>query len=945
MKFHLKLLVILFFISNASEINSQEKKNNKNSPTHKPSAVKLTEVSWHDMGCYKIEMEMGTVYFEKDNGVSGFKSFIDTEGNDWVASYLEPGPNGDFRGFPNSVGNFGHAGRDSGSTTTIVNGITEGDQVILESTNGKFTFQYWFFADRVAIKVLKSEGEYNFLLECVAGGTADAEDYFVTADGKKHIPTNDGEFDDFTPEWFYLGDAKSKNVLFLAKTPEDDAPNENHRQIRPNGQHNMDLYSFGRTGKEEKYQVRGMSGNEHICIIGFAPVTTSHNEIAAMVEGFLSDPFKSRVKPIKIWTSAILNKKKEWYGSDEALAIAKNVIQYQSTQGGFPKSTDLARAPLTPGDIPPEGRGRANSIDNDATSVPMEFLAKVISATGDEKLKASFARGLDYLFAAQYPNGGWPQFWPLRGDEYYSRITYNDAAMIQVMNLLSGVVNGKPPYNFVDANRKAKATIAIERGLDCILKTQVKQNGKLTAWCAQYDEKTLQPAWARKYEPPSLSGGETVGIIEYLMSIENPTPEIINAVNAAVTWLRDVAIKGVQLNKVRNPDGRMERILVKDPKAPLLWARFYELNTNRPIYLDRDSVFHYDFSEVGYERRSGYDYHGFWATDLLEKEYPIWIAKYGKINASKTKKKEKTKTKKLDKVIKEKVKTEIIEAENGKFSGIIDRHSCWHHVMLTDAPHSTHSGRGVVDTKNEIGSYIEVNYTAAWTGLHRITVRYTHIKEDPRPGELLINGIRVGTLAMPQTEALPAWKTQSMEVNLQAGLNIIKLEALNEGGLPNMDYIKVAEIRDIAEGSLPNIHILEAEDGNFTGKEDHHSCWNFIAQIPAEHSGFTGEGYVDTHNEVGSFIEVQYNAPNTGKYELGIRYVHGKTDVRPAEIQVNGIISNPSLAFLPTNAWTAWTTITTPIDLKKGNNTIRFSAISIEGLANIDHFAFTPSIQ
>lgn len=156
---------------------------------------------------------------------------------------LPPSPNGDFRGFPNSIGNFGHAGRNSGSKTTIVNGKKEGDFVILESSNNKFTFRYWFFADRVAVQVLKSEGEYCFLLEGVAGGKADAEDYFVTADGNKHIPR--GRFEDLTPEWFYLGDPKVKSVLFMAKTPEDDAPNENHRQVR-NGQLNMDLYSFGR---------------------------------------------------------------------------------------------------------------------------------------------------------------------------------------------------------------------------------------------------------------------------------------------------------------------------------------------------------------------------------------------------------------------------------------------------------------------------------------------------------------------------------------------------------------------------------------------------------------------------------------------------------------------------------------------------------------------------
>lgn len=251
--------------------------------------VRLSEVTWGGVGCYKIEMPMGTVYFEKDHGVSGFKSFIDPAGNDWIASYMPPGPNGDFRGFPNSVGNFGHAGRDSGSTTTVVGGRTEGDHVVLESSNADFTFQYWFFPDRVAIKVLRSKGDYCFLLETVAGGTADADDYFVAADGVKRIPS--GEFQDFTPEWFYLGDPKAKHVLFLAKTPDDAAPNENHRQIRPNGMHNMDLYSFGRAGREQKYEIRGMSGTGHVCVIGFLDAALPHAEIAARMTRTLADPF------------------------------------------------------------------------------------------------------------------------------------------------------------------------------------------------------------------------------------------------------------------------------------------------------------------------------------------------------------------------------------------------------------------------------------------------------------------------------------------------------------------------------------------------------------------------------------------------------------------------------------------------------------------------------
>ena len=82
------------------------------------------------------------------------------------------------------------------------------------------------------------------------------------------------------------------------------------------------------------------------------------------------------------------------------------------------------------------------------------------------------------------------------------------------------------------------------------------------------------------------------------------------------------------MERIKRDDGRTEPVLVEDPSAPLLWARFYELGTNRPLYLDRDSVFRYEFSEIGYERRSGYSYHGTWANKLLEREYPKWRAKW-----------------------------------------------------------------------------------------------------------------------------------------------------------------------------------------------------------------------------------------------------------------------------------------------------------------------------
>lgn len=323
------------------------------------------------------------------------------------------------------------------------------------------------------------------------------------------------------------------------------------------------------------------------------------------------------------WSDDILRQQPAWYATAEARAIADSVVLYQSPQGGWPKNTDLAAPPQSPTDRLAPDDDRANTIDNGATTTPMRFLALLVQATNEPKYRRAFERGMDYLLAAQYPNGGWPQYFPLR-EGYYSRITYNDHAMVNVLTLLRDAAAGRSPYGFVDAPRRARARDAVARGVDVILRTQVTQGGRLTAWCAQHDEKTLAPAWARTYEPPSLSGNESVGIVRFLMEIDRPTPEIVAAVEGAVAWLQTVVIKGVRLERVRGAGGRMDRRLVADSSAPPLWARFYELGTNRPLYLDRDSVFRYDFAEIGYERRSGYEYLGTWPASLLDRDYPRW---------------------------------------------------------------------------------------------------------------------------------------------------------------------------------------------------------------------------------------------------------------------------------------------------------------------------------
>jgi len=231
-----------------------------------------------------------------------------------------------------------------------------------------------------------------------------------------------------------------------------------------------------------------------------------------------------------------------------------------------------------------------------------------------------------YVLAWQNDNGGWPQFYPLR-DGYYSHITFNDDAMIGVMRLLGEVGDATAPFSFVDRERRERARRAVARGLAVILETQIEVDGTLTAWCAQYDEQTLGCAPARSYELASLSGSESVGIVRYLMSIDDPGPDVIRTVVSAAAWFDRVKLEDIRL--VRKTDPTLARgfdlVVGFDPMSTTpMWARFYEIGTNRPLFVDRDGTQHDAFSEIEYERRVGYSWLGSWAAGLLATEYPAW---------------------------------------------------------------------------------------------------------------------------------------------------------------------------------------------------------------------------------------------------------------------------------------------------------------------------------
>lgn len=322
-----------------------------------------------------------------------------------------------------------------------------------------------------------------------------------------------------------------------------------------------------------------------------------------------------------------------WYGSEAAKLVAENVLLTQKDIGGWAKNKPYHHV-LTEeekADFINDKSEVGATFDNGATITELKFLAKVYANFHDARYKQAFERGLNYIFAAQYENGGWPQFYPVREGSsvaYSGHITYNDDAMVNVMQFLDDIIKDKKLYAPLQISEatKAKAQIAFDKGVSCILKTQIIVGGKPTVWCAQHNEHTLAPANARKYELASFSGSESVHIAELLMRIDNPSKEVIAAVDGAVTWFEKHKVTGIKLARETDKDGRKNLVVVKDKNAAPLWARFYDLKTGKPFFCDRDGIKRNTLAEIGYERRNGYGWYTDAPAELLAK-YPTWKQK------------------------------------------------------------------------------------------------------------------------------------------------------------------------------------------------------------------------------------------------------------------------------------------------------------------------------
>lgn len=323
------------------------------------------------------------------------------------------------------------------------------------------------------------------------------------------------------------------------------------------------------------------------------------------------------------------------YAPAQVAEIVGNILLFQRENGGWPKDYDML-AVLNDEQrdkLRATHKHRDTSFDNYNIHSQVAYLAEAQAANGNSEWRDACQRGLDFMLSAELPGGAFPQSFP-NPKGYSALITFNDGVTIGVLNVLRDIMDGEPQWSWLDDERRAKARAAVERGVSVILKCQIRVGDELTGWCQQHDPVTFAAEPARTFELASNCPQETTAIMRFLMRDDSPTPDVVKAINAAARWLQKVQLSGIVVKRVPAPVEEFLRhradfdsVVVADESAPPLWARHYEIGTDRPVFAGRDAVKRYALAEIERERRTGTPWYGNWPRRMLEREYPRWQAR------------------------------------------------------------------------------------------------------------------------------------------------------------------------------------------------------------------------------------------------------------------------------------------------------------------------------
>lgn len=318
-------------------------------------------------------------------------------------------------------------------------------------------------------------------------------------------------------------------------------------------------------------------------------------------DGKMSDSFYAAVPVMKTESVPSYETSSKGYGMrydallegtlDVTTSVADLIVALQNEDGGFqvlPDNYEMSQKETGLGSMKD-----VSSVYNGATTSELKYLAKYITANKpeDSKYQDAFVKGIKYLLTTQRDNGGWSMN-PGSGSGFNANIEVGNKAMTEVLTLLSDIaILNNQDYVFA---RKAmnvdEIKSAVEKGNDFIVKSQISNNNKKSGWATQYD-KSGNVTMGHTYERESVSSYTTKDVIDYLMTIHNPSQDIKDAVESAYSWLKDVKIADKEQKVVKDTsmNNGFDVYLVDGSGT---WASNYVYDkandSYRPLYSDVD---------------------------------------------------------------------------------------------------------------------------------------------------------------------------------------------------------------------------------------------------------------------------------------------------------------------------------------------------------------------
>lgn len=273
---------------------------------------------------------------------------------------------------------------------------------------------------------------------------------------------------------------------------------------------------------------------------------------------------------------------------DAAIETAKALTETQLASGGWDYRIEFHpekrkqwfyRKDVEAGESDPKGRRNRSIYDDDNTQSALRFLISLdaVLKGKDPEIRRSVEYGLAKLIEAQYPNGAWPQRYdgvphdprkfpviparypkewskthPGKGYEYWRLYTLNDRVVGTIVRTLLEAYRVYGKREYLEAARK---------GGDFLILAQMPD--PQPAWAQQYNFQ-MEPAWARRFEPPAIAAAESANAVQTLLELYLVTGDekYLRPIPKALDWFK----------RSQLPNGR--------------WARFYELKTNRPLYVN-----------------------------------------------------------------------------------------------------------------------------------------------------------------------------------------------------------------------------------------------------------------------------------------------------------------------------------------------------------------------